>query len=144
MLPKVSFWNLFWPPKDLFLPVSFHFFLQASTSTIYSAFISNECHSLPVALGCITTATVFEGALSFELIHTLLLMKLVSLQRDLDIWCMIASSPSDSLNQALGRRAGTMDTSLKVTSQFRSWVLSWVVAIAPGLVGLSWGKTIWI
>ena len=68
----------------------------------------------------ITTATVFEGALRFELIYTLLLMKSVSLQRDLDIWCVIASSPSDSLNQALGRRAGTMDTSLKVTSQFRS------------------------
>ena len=50
MLPKVSFWNLFWPPKDLFLPVSFHFFLQTSRSAVYSAFISSECQSLPSGL----------------------------------------------------------------------------------------------
>lgn len=54
----------------------------------------------------ITTATVFESALRFEL---MLLMKSVPLQRDLDVWCMIASSPSDSCesgSRAEGRNNG--------------------------------------
>jgi len=68
----------------------------------------------------ITTTTVFKSTLRFEIIHTLLLIKSVPLERGLEVWFMIASSPGDSVNQALGLRAGTMDTSLKVTLQFRS------------------------
>ena len=47
-------------------------------------------------------------------------MKSVPLERGLEVWFMIASSPGDSVNRALGLRAGTMDTSLKVMLQFRS------------------------
>lgn len=68
----------------------------------------------------ITVTTVFKSTLRFELNHTLLLMKSVPLERDLEVWFMISSSPGDSVNQALGLRAGIMDTSLKVTLQFRS------------------------